>query len=166
MSYIRREGGDDRTLPQRLAAHRGGDPSAFCSAGNLPRWERRDGDDVAFLWDCLLGLLQVRGFLARCGDPVPSTATSGEEFHSRHTTKFLQTCPPEGWGEMRVAERKWYFREYLSRRFSTAPKPPKTAPRKADIKWGDFYLTPHEFELLIEDAFRAYCLDAGHPITA
>ena len=166
MSYRRREGGDNRTLTQRLAAHAGGDTSAFCPGGNLPRWERSVGDDIGILWECLLWFLRERGFLARCGDPVPITATSGEEFHSRHTTKFLATCPPGGWRGMRAAERKWYFREYLSRKFSTAPKPPKTAPRKADIKWGGFYLTPREFERLIDDAFCAYCHYAGHAPTA
>ena len=58
------------------------------------------------------------------------------------------------------------FREYLSRKFSTDPKPPKTAPRKADIKWDGFYLTPGEFGRLIDDAFRAYCHYAGHAPTA
>ena len=167
MSYRRRAGGDTRTFPERKAALDGGDKNAFGPDGKLPTWEREDGDDLRILWECLLWFIWKRGFLARCyQDPKPKTATNAAEFHSHHTTKFLEKWCSKGWLKMQTTERKEVFQRYLYGKFDTTPKHPKTLPRKADIKWDGFYLTPLEFDGLVDDAFSAYCHYAGHAPTA
>ena len=117
---------------------------------------------MAILWRCLLWYVNDGGFLDRCNVPVPITATNDEQFHSRHTTKFLKACWPP-WERMQVLERRRYFRGYLFRKFTTdrtgasiCSRPP-AKPRRADICWGEFYLYPHEFDLLVERSFLAYC---------
>ena len=171
MDYSRRAGADLRTLPMRWAAYRAGDASAFASYGKLPSWSREAGDDVANLWECLLQFLARGGFLDRCGDDVPCTATDSSQFHSRHTSKFLKTCS-RPWDQMQIAERKQCFRNYLHKKFSTDPRrasirpPPRKKPRQADVKWGKFHLEEHEFDQLIEDSFGAYCACTGLYITA
>ena len=68
---------------------------------------------------------------------------------------------------MQVLGRKRYFREYLYRKFTTDREGasicsrPSKKPRRADICWGEFYLYPREFDLLVEHAFGAYCDRVG-----